>query len=111
MSDDDEIERGRVDFDQPVPALSGAEIIKMGLLAALNREVLHPLGLAMAVDPGDDSIRILDDRGDPEGWIFAPETLKVAAERAEVFNEFRQRRHAARRKLLGFIVQPLPRKR
>lgn len=88
--------------------MSLARFIDGGYLAEVNRRVLHPLGLALAIDPeweGDEPVRILY-AGDDEGWVFDasdPELIakvkNVARVEAAVFPD----RLAA----LGFIIQPV----
>jgi hypothetical protein len=81
-----------------------------GYLAEVNRRVLHPLGLALAIEPDETGVLrivgVLDDRDDPEGIYFGdPEHLagKVAKVAAE-----EERRRPAREAALGYWVQPIP---
>lgn len=83
-----------------------------GYLHELNRQFLHPLGLALEVQVGEDGTvslgRIWDYRDDPEGMAFADETLdpaKVARVAA-----LADARRASRQAALGFWVQPVPEK-
>lgn len=87
------------------------EFRESGLLQELNRQFLHPLGLAMAVAVDDEGnvthiVGIQDHRDDPEGTIYAQ--LGYDAQRkAERFEVFSSRRHAARNAALGYVIQPL----
>lgn len=87
-----------------------AEFRALGLLQEINRQILHPLGLAMFVDRADDGSETLggvyDLRSDPEGWVFrdlAPDD----AERARALLRMRDERAPARIRAFGFVVQPL----
>jgi len=59
--------------------MSVKEFRENGLLFEVNRLVLHPLGLALSVDVKGDGTEsfaeIWDNREDPEGICFAPETF------------------------------------
>lgn len=92
-----------------------------GLLFEINRTILHPLGLALAIngpsteDPkaklptllfGFAGIHDVHEE-EPEGMVFGPETegpgkLKAFYEKEGIA------RMRARFKALGFVVQPLP---
>lgn len=82
------------------------EFRDMGLLVAINREFLHPLGLAMAInkdDLGNETIvGIIDSRDDPEGYVFK----KINKEKLDKAHEFMRNKHADRLGKLGFIIQP-----
>lgn len=64
-------------------------LLENGLLFEINRQVLHPLGLALEVDVNDsgkiDFGDVWDCREDPEGILFDPETL---VEGMEKFNKY-----------------------
>jgi hypothetical protein len=95
--------------------LSFAELRENGLLQEINRQLLHPLGLALEAEParivGDPVIcRILDHRHDPEGMIFAVPATELRS-RARQFSRLWKRRTVPRRKALGFVVQPVQRKK
>lgn len=85
------------------------EFCDLGLLHEVNRQVLHPLGLALeVVEEADGSCQISgvqDFRDDPEGMIFAPEVL--SPEKASRVAEMVHSRKEARRRALGFWVQPV----
>ena len=88
------------------------EFRRLGLLQELNRQFLHPIGLALSVNQriGTDEESfgyILDERDDPEGIVYAD---------SEVDEEFYQRALALeneriafakiRLEALGFAIQP-----
>lgn len=85
--------------------LSAEELRSSGYLAEANRRFFHPLGLALALDEHGE-LTILDERDDPEGWVFhIDDALVDAVERlAEIEAERRPVREAA----LGFWIQPIP---
>lgn len=83
-----------------------------GLLFEINRQILHPLGLAFALSWEDENIdgepkeaMLLAD-SDPEGTVFADETFKDGVAK---FKAFMEREGAARlevrQKAVGFVVQ------
>ena len=85
------------------------EFVDFGYLHELNRQFLHPLGLALyVVEEEDGTIKlggILDYRDDPEGMIFAEDVLDPA-KAARVAAEATARRDA-RVQGIGFWVQPI----
>lgn len=74
----------------------------MGLLQEINRQFLHPIGMALQID--GDKFSIQDLRHDPEGMIFD----EVELPKYKAFAKFASERHEKREKSLGYIVQPLP---
>jgi hypothetical protein len=50
------------------------EFRERGYLQEVNRLFFHPLGMALAVEQGDDGewrfVGVLDARDDPEGFMF-----------------------------------------
>jgi len=86
-------------------------LVDNGTLHEVNRLVLHPMGLALAVEfDGDGKATgismIRDD--DPEGIVYAPETLLpgLNKEKAEAFRAAFEVRCLRRRSALGFGIQP-----
>ena len=63
-----------------------AEFRDVGFLQEVNRLFFHPMGLALFVTVNDDGTvqlgGILDERDDPEGWIFGEGPDKKKAETA-----------------------------
>ena len=84
---------------------------EQGYLQELNRQFLHPLGLALAVHVDDDGNETLDGiwdvREDEEGMIYDPseiskeKALNVLGEQAE--------KCTARLAALGYLIQPIDR--
>lgn len=86
-----------------------AEFRRLGFLQEVNRQFLHPLGLALEVHIESDGTERLggvwDYRDDPEGITYEGE-LPDAAKAASVAAE-RAKHAAARRALFGAVVQPV----
>jgi hypothetical protein len=100
--------------EDPYSYMTLGEFMDSGLLQEINRLLLHPLGLALAVAYDEahplDALKaerwqvgIMDKRSDPEGWRFAEGTLSPA--KAESVLDALLARRAARRELLGYLVQ------
>lgn len=84
------------------------EFRELGLLQEINRQVLHPMGLALAVKYVDGKEVIdclIDARDDPEGMCFDNEDISVNyyTNFYKLFNEKRKNRI----KYLGYHVQPI----
>jgi len=81
------------------------EFRESGLLHELNRQFLHPLGMALETVKEDDGTErfggIWDYRNDPEGMLFA--TLDF--DKIKDVAEFTRQQHERRRKTIGFVVQ------
>jgi len=90
------------------------EFRRQGFLRELNRQFLHPLGLALEVVTDDDGTErfgeVWDLREDPEGFIFDDSILatkKAREQRDKIENLFESKsrnRYAA----LGYDIQPIP---
>lgn len=98
------------------------EFWEQGYLQELNRQFLHPLGLALAIqrsgDPESDNPEmewifspvIWDYRDDPEGMNFAPRTtqdpnfVRKARQIEALQSVFAQHRINT----LGYVIQPVP---
>jgi hypothetical protein len=85
------------------------EFREFGYLQELNRQFLHPLGLALEVvvddETGEESLGgIWDYRDDPEGIVFGEplDGNKTIAVESEKF-----RHREARESLMGGTIQPL----
>lgn len=97
----------------PPKLLSIKDFTDLGYLQELNRQFLHPLGLALAVDVADDGIHTLvgvwDCRDDLEGIAFAAELANSAEAGAKAARVLGQSiiRKPARQAALGYVVQPL----
>lgn len=84
-----------------------AEFRRLGFLQEINRQLLHPCGLALEVVIGPDGSEqfggIWDERDDPEGIVYGPDMIdpeKVERVAAQVA------KHATHRvRLLGDVIQ------
>lgn len=86
------------------PHMKTEEIRETGILHEINRQMLHPLGLAAEVDPSTGTLRILDCRDDVAGVIYANELLGLG--KVARFRALQAERHPRRLAELGFVVQP-----
>lgn len=93
-----------------------SEFRKLGYLQELNRQFLHPLGLALSItvdDNGSESFgQIMDCRNDPEGIFFdleksSQERKNQFAEKAEFVQNEKQRIANSRTTKLGFVIEPI----
>lgn len=89
------------------------EFRDLGLVAEINRLVLHPLGLALEVivDDAGKAVgfgRVQDWRDDPEGVYFDDEQMAELAPSLGALGLERIRRNRARVDRLGYFVQPVP---
>lgn len=88
----------------------GKFLIDSGLLFAINRTVLHPLGLALALHMTEDykivNVELWDSRDDPEGIIFVEELLEEGEKKLKKFFEaYGTKKHQERLEKLGYIFQ------
>lgn len=88
-----------------------AEFRRMGYLQELNRNFLHPLGVALSVDVDDDGNEsfgvIWDYRNDPEGLAFADDLIdEKFLERANYLAMVFHARASSRLQELGYVIQP-----
>jgi len=98
----------------PKQYMSVKEFREAGYLQELNRQFLHPLGLALVtrIEDYDGGLTIekldgiTDFRDDPEGLIFAEGVM--TAEKAANIKAQQEQRFPARQQALGFIIQPPP---
>lgn len=89
--------------------MSVQQFRQLGYVQELNRQFLHPLGLAIEVvvaEDGSESFgEVWDYRDDPEGMVFGPGLIDpVKAERIEWEGKLKGFTRALR---LGYIIQPL----
>lgn len=93
------------------------EFREQGFLQELNRQFLHPLGLALEIVREDDGTErlggIWDYRDDPEGIYY--DLKNSDEERLERFeknelnvNKEREKHRKVREKLLGNIIEQIP---
>ena len=97
-----------------VKRLSVKEFREQGYLQEMNRMFLHPLGLAMEIVVEDDGTEKLggvwDYRDDPEGMIFADETIntdKARRKEATVMEEW-DAKEKVRMEKFNYMIQPVP---
>lgn len=88
------------------------EFQEAGYLLEVNRQFLHPLGLALFIGPCDPDDRdgewgygVLDARADLEGYMFAELDDADRAKASRVAHDAEQRA-AVRLAKLGYVVQP-----
>jgi hypothetical protein len=94
-----------------IPFIDLGEFQAAGYLMELNRQFLHPLGLAMSVERQDDGTvtfaGIWDYRSDPEGMLFADLSDDDARTKAASVEAERQSHILARVALVGSVIQPI----
>lgn len=87
-----------------------SEFRDFGYLHEVNRRVLHPLGLALAVSLREDGsgylLGVYDARDDLEGFYFDEEALDP--EKARRVADELARRAPERISAVGYVVQPVP---
>ena len=90
---------------------------ELGYLQELNRNFLHPLGLALEVSIDENGFEyisgIQDHRSDDEGLIFDlkssnQERLEIFKKRIEFIESEFLKRSKNREEKLGFIIEPIP---
>jgi hypothetical protein len=83
-----------------------------GLLFEINRRVLHPLGLALAVEIDDETKRVTDvallESDDEEGLIYSNADLLENVAKLYPLLPAYNNRMGRRQRALGYIIQPLP---
>ena len=85
-------------------------LVDNGLIFEINRRVLHPLGLALAVDMDSKdrrklAITDLFETPDPEGFIYDKESFLVGQEKFQRFLNSYQEKLEIRKSKYGFIEQ------
>jgi hypothetical protein len=109
MADEQQWQRGATEPWPGQRRLPVAEFMNAGLLMEINRRVLHPVGLALAVQvpdgPGDTALHgYIIETDDPAGVIFDT----IDAGKAVSYQQRLSARRTARLRELGYIVQPDP---
>ena len=83
------------------------EFREIGLLQEINRQFLHPLGLALEVQIDDDGNETLggiwDYRDDPEGMLYGENMINL--KKVETVAEFMNRQHKKRKNTVGYVIQ------
>lgn len=96
-------------MEDELKLLSVKEFRELGFLQEINRQFLHPMGLALSVNVDEDGEEcfggIWDYRDDPDGIHYA-EGVISNEKAARIVGEARDRLNA-RFKALGYWVQPL----
>jgi hypothetical protein len=98
---------------QSIKHMSIKEFLEAGLLQELNRQFLHPRGLALEIIVPDDSDaageykfgNVWDYREDPEGMLFGGESPKK--EKAIYAQTLLDIHSGIRMNKYGWIIQPL----
>ncbi|MHA2067232.1 MAG: hypothetical protein ACXABY_22925 [Candidatus Thorarchaeota archaeon] len=90
-----------------IKRMSVKEFRAGGFLQELNRQFLHPLGLAMETivdeETKEESFGLVwDYRDDPEGMLFA----EIDLEKCNKVYALWQEKAASRQKQFGWVVQP-----
>ena len=86
--------------------LTSDQIRSLGIVQEINRQLLHPMGLAMfVVVPSGSTVccGVYDMRDDPEGVVFQA----FSTERAEMFARAFEERREVRESRFGWHVQPI----
>ncbi len=88
------------------------EMIESGILMEINRQILHPMGLQLAVadDIAKDEWTICDElieTDDPRGFTYEF-TAEDRAKRIAFLQRFNIRRKAREAMLDGHCIQPIP---
>lgn len=94
-----------VDKDR-IKYMSIREFRDVGFLQEINRRLLHPCGLAIAIhdSPGESTtMRIWDYRDDPEGMVF--DTGEIQQYKIDAVNELFDAHVEGRLKYFGTVIQ------
>lgn len=90
--------------DRIVPA---ADLLDMGIVSEINRQLLHPIGKKLAADRETGEIFVIDDSEDPEGVMFGPELMDRVRDAKQTFDSLWHERAIARVEACGWMVQPV----
>ena len=92
--------------EEELKAMAVDEFVKFGFLQELNRQFLHPLGVALSIVVEDGKITgfgpIWDYRDDPEGLRFGDDMIDAA--KARRVEELRRSKRPGRFKLFGLTL-------
>ena len=89
------------------------KFVELGLLQEVNRQMLHPMGLALGIiqhENGDVEFDcVWDYSDDPEGMIFSDEVVNGGEfeSKAQSAKEMFEAKRNTREKNLGFHIQPV----
>lgn len=96
---------------QEIKRITIKEFREFGYLQELNRQFLHPLGLALEViieKTGEESLGgVWDYRDDPEGLFFQDLTRDMNYEKATNVEKEAVKKEKERLKTIGFRIQPI----
>lgn len=104
-------------IDDDIRRIPIKEFRESGYLQELNRQFLHPLGLALEVLQHDDGTEVLggiwDYRNDAEGItmglaVRSKNRIEYAIDKAKFVEIARANHEAARVELFGSTIEPLP---
>jgi len=90
--------------------LSPEEFRETGLMFEVNRWLLHPYGLTLAVtenSSGSTALEVLDAREDGEGVVFAEGDIEAGYKEFLRFVDKEKGRLESRRLALGYVIQPV----
>lgn len=95
---------------KPIKYMDLEEFIETGYLLEINRQFLHPLGLAMAISCEEDGTHhiagIVDSRDDQEGFVFAA-LDEEDREKAKRVTDLWIEKARERLRRFGWIMQPM----
>lgn len=89
------------------------EFVNFGYLQELNRQFLHPLGLALEVQVDENTGDVTslggiwDYRNDDDGMAFGDLSKDTSVEKAMNVMKEQERLAELRKERLGFVVQPI----
>lgn len=98
------------------PEATALFLLNNGLLFAINREILHPVGLALTAYFADDDkametplgLRLIDSRDEEEGISYERAALLLGAVKYDEFMQTEGSAHMfCRKEKLGYIAQPV----
>lgn len=83
-----------------------------GILFEINRQVLHPLGLELHLECGEDGelarLEIRDNRHLPGPIFFPPEAFEDGRQKFEHYMAEHGRRNIQKRRQIGMVIQTGP---
>lgn len=105
------MEKNQSNVTESVKRIPIKEFRALGFIQEINRQLLHPCGLALEVilnkETGEETLGgVWDYRDDPEGLRFAEGVIDPEKARS-VYHLFHSKAHQ-RTDNLGYLVQPVP---
>jgi hypothetical protein len=103
-------------MEKSMKKMSIKEFTRLGYLQELNRQFLHPLGLALMVSTTVDDDKILggiiDARDDLEGFIYNfrntnKPILELCRKKMAYIEAEMEKRKSERIKLFGYSIEPI----